>query len=331
MRQSPNRSLKIVVLALIAAIVFGGGAYYLHALTNSQNTTKNATKTVPVATSTTPNKSAKPLGAGSGISHIFIIMMENRTYSSIVGNPSAPYLNSLIAHSALATNYFGVTHPSLPNYLALTSGSTDSTTTDCNPPGAGCIVNVANIADSIQSSNRTWKAYAEGMPSPCYMLNNLSTNFATKHVPFLYYHDIVSNSQRCNSHVVPYTQLAIDLKSAQTTPNFAFITPNLCNDMHDCSTSVGDSWLSANVPVILNSPAFTSSPSLLVITWDEGDAADNHIATIFAGSAAKSGYRSSTTFNHYSLLHTIEYVWGLKPLTTNDQNAPLMTSLLTNS
>ncbi|MCL4357992.1 alkaline phosphatase family protein [Patescibacteria group bacterium] len=331
MRASSKHSLKIIALALLAAIIFGGGAYYLHALTNGQNTTKTATKSLPVTTTATPKKSTKPISAGGSIGHIFIIMMENRTYSSIVGNPSAPYLNSLIAHSALATNYFGVTHPSLPNYLAVTSGSTDSTTTDCNPPGAGCIVNVTNIADSIQNSGRTWKAYAEGMPSPCYMLNNLSTNFATKHVPFLYYNDIVSNNQRCDSHVVSYSQLATDLKSAQTTPNFAFITPNLCNDMHDCSTSVGDTWLSANVPIILNSPAFTSSPSLLVITWDEGNAADNHIATIFAGSAAKSGYQNSTAFNHYSLLHTIEYVWGLKPLTANDQNAPLMTSLLTKS
>ena len=138
----------------------------------------------------------------------------------------------LIKQSALATNYSGVTHPSLPNYLALTSGSTDGITTDCNPPSAGCIVNVKNIADLVAASGRTWKEYAESMPSSCYQYN--AGNYATKHNPFVYYSDIVNNQQLCASHVVPYTQMLTDLKSASTTPNFAFITPNLCNDMHNC-------------------------------------------------------------------------------------------------
>ena len=164
------------------------------------------------------------------------------------------------------------------------------------------------------------------MPSACYLLN--SGNYATKHNPFIYYQDIVGNSSLCKSHVVPYSQLSIDLKSAATTPNFAFITPNLCNDMHNCGLAAGDSWLAANVPAILNSPAFTKSPSLLVITWDEGNASNNQVATIFAGNDARVGYQSNVAYNHYSLLHTIERLWDLPSLTSNDKNASLMTSML---
>lgn len=253
-------------------------------------------------------------------------MDENKTNSDIIGNSDAPYLNSLINKYSLATNYSAMNHPSLPNYLAITSGSTDGITTDCNPPSAGCIVNVVNIADEIQSSGRTWMEYAESMPSNCYTLN--SGNYATKHNPFIYYSDIINNKPRCNAHVVAYNQLSIDLKQLKTTPNYAFITPNLCNDMHSCSIATGDSWLATNVPMILNSKSFTSQKSLLVITWDEGYIGDNNVATIFAGSAAKNHYKTNSAFNHYSLLHTIEYLWKLKPLTNNDKEAPLMTNHL---
>ena len=315
--------LSIVILIILAVIASLLLFYNRSTNNNSISKTYQKTKSVsvkpPAATATQPK-----------LAHIFLIVEENRTYSSVIGNSQAPYINSLAKKYSLATNYSGVTHPSLPNYLALTSGSTDGTTTDCNPPSAGCIVNVKNIADEIASSGRTWKQYAEGMPSACYAYNDLQSQyqFATKHVPFLYYSDIINNSQLCKSHVVPYSQLAIDLKSIATTPNYAFITPNLCNDGHNCPTSTMDTWLASNVPTILNSKAFITQPSLLVITFDEGNLSDNHIATIFAGSAAKSNYQSSLAFNHYALLHTIESLWGLKPLTSNDANAPLMTSMM---
>ena len=226
----------------------------------------------------------------------------------------------------LATNYSSITHPSLPNYLAITSGSTDGISTDCNPPSAGCIVNANNIATEISNSGRSWKEYAESMPSNCYMYN--SGNYVTKHNPFIYYNNIASNANNCKSHVVPFSSLSTDLKNANTTPNFAFITPNICNDMHSCPISTGDKWLSQTVPMILNSPAFTSQKSLLFITWDEGYLSNNKVATIIAGSAAKTHYQSSVAFTHYSILHTIEYLWHLKPLTNNDSSAPLMTNFI---
>lgn len=258
----------------------------------------------------------------SPLAHVFIVVMENKEYSAIINNSQAPYINSLAQTYATATNYSGVAHPSEPNYLALTSGSTDGVTTDCNPPSAGCEVSVPNIADEIEKSGRTWKEYAESMPTACYTQN--AGEYATKHNPFVYYNDVVNNSARCKAHVVPFTQLATDLASVATTPNYAFITPNLCNDMHDCSVSTGNNWLAAHVPMILNSKAFTTQSSLLVITWDEGSSASNHVPTILIGSSVKRGYQSVKPYNHYSLLHTIEYRWGLPPLTNNDKSAPLM-------
>jgi len=194
--------------------------------------------------------------------HVFVIVMENHSYGEIIGSSAAPYINSLLTSGALATNYTAVAHPSLPNYLALTGGSTFGITTDCNT----CWVNASNIGDSLESVGSAWKAYEESMPSACYVGD--SSPYAQKHDPFIYFNDIRTNTSRCQSHVVPYTQLATDLKSSSTTPNYSFITPNMCDDMHDCSVGTGDAWLQQQVPAILGSPASTSQRSLLAITWD---------------------------------------------------------------
>jgi len=277
----------------------------------------NASESTSVAAST----------GSAAVAHIFVILMENHSASQIIGSSEAPFVNSLARKYALATDYSALFHPSLPNYIALTSGSNQGITDDRSPPTAGYAVDATNIADRIEASGRTWKAYAESMPSPGFASSDTSL-YATRHVPFLYYKDILDNAARLKAHLVPLTQLAPDLASVDTTPNYAFITPNLCNDMHDCSVAVGDKWLSQTVPLILSSPAFTSTPSLLVVTWDEGTDSDNHVATIVAGTAAKQGYQSSTAYDHYSLLHTIEAVWGLRPLTANDAHAATMDALL---
>jgi hypothetical protein len=260
------------------------------------------------------------------LTHLFVIVEENTAYSQIVGNPTASFINSLIKKSALATDYQALFHPSLPNYLALTSGSNHGITADVSPPSANHELAVPNLADRIQASGRTWKAYAEGMPSPGYAFD--AGLYAVKHEPFLYYKDISGVPQRSRAHVVPFSQLATDLRSAATTPSFALITPNLCNDLHNCPVARGDSWLARTVPQILRSPAFQDTPSLIVITWDEGSLFDNHVATIFAGNSARPGYQSSQPFDTYSLLHTIEAAWNLAPLTSNDAGAATMGNLL---
>jgi phospholipase C len=258
------------------------------------------------------------------IAHIVLILEENKPKSEILDTVHAPYINSLIKRSAFATNYFAITNPSLPNYIALTSGTTAGIDTDCTP--ADCPAKVKNIADSLEHAGKSWKEYAETMPLACATANQ--GRYAARHNPFVYYPDIARNKARCADHVVPFTQLADDLKAADSLPSFSFITPNLCNDMHDCPVFTGDAWLAKQVPKILKSPAFTTHRSLLVIIWDEGKKSDNNIGAIFAGPAAKRGFVTDSKFTHYSLLRTIENVLGLQPLTSNDRDASPMTIML---
>jgi phosphatidylinositol-3-phosphatase len=306
--QSRALILAVLLLALLAA-----------ACGSSQSSGAGA------GPSTSASLNPSPAPSPPAIAHIFIIVMENKAASEIIGNPDAPFLNGLAAEYALAADYSGLFHPSLPNYIALTSGSNQGIS-DNRLPTADTVVDAPNVADRIEASGRTWKLYAESIPSPGYSSN--AGLYAPKHVPFLYYNDIYEDDARRTSHIVPFDELTADLKSASTTPDYGFITPNLISDMHDGSIAEGDAWLSRTVPVILQSPAFTTSKSLLVVTFDEGSDTDQHIVTILAGTGARQGYRSSRPYDHYSLLHTIEALWGLAPFTGNDAGAATMGELL---
>ena len=255
-------------------------------------------------------------GSGNAVpafSHIFTIVMENKEYQSVVGNPHAPYINSFAKTYALATQYYGIAHPSLPNYLALTGGSTFGVDRDC----ITCFQQSSNLADQIEASGRTWKAYMESMPSPCYVGNSPDGLYMQKHDPFLYYDDIRTNSARCASHIVPFTQFTTDL-SSNHLPDYVWISPNMCHDMHTCSLAVGDRWLSQVVPTILQSPAFTQN-GVLFITFDEGktntgccnDAAGGQLPTLVISPLVKKGLQSTVPETHYSLLRTVEEAWNL--------------------
>lgn len=301
-------------------------------LTLGSSATPTDTSSVPTATATatTSSPTATPTATASStgsIKHVFLILMENHSYSQVWNTSSSPYITSLGKSYARATNYRAITHPSLPNYLDLYGGSNYGITTDCSP-SSSCHINAQNLADNMDAKGLTWKSYEESMPSPCYLTT--SGNYAPKHNPMIYFDDIRTNSTRCASHDVAYSALAADLASASSTPNYAFITPNLCNDMHNCSVSTGDTWLKNNVPAILNSPACTSDKCLLVLTWDEDNGSSgNHVLTIFAGSGAKTGgITSSASYTHYSLLRTVEGIFGLPTQTSNDANASPMTDLL---
>jgi hypothetical protein len=265
-----------------------------------------------------PGPAAPPLPAPAAVpafSHIFVIVMENHEYGAVIGRPDSPYVNGLAASYGLATNYFAASHPSLPNYFALTAGSTFGIASDCTT----CFVNAINIADQVESSGRSWKAYMEDMPTPCYM-GASSGSYAMKHNPFMYYNDIRNNPARCAAHVVPFTQFGVDLSTGQV-PNFVWITPNMCNDTHDCPVATGDAWLGSIVPRITGSPAFRNGGALF-ITWDEGssnagccgDAWGGHVATLVISPKSIPGARSSIAENHYSLLRTIEDGFGLAHL-----------------
>jgi len=203
---------------------------------------------------------------------------------------------------------YAIRHPSLPNYLALTGGSTfgiDSDCTDCTVPGAG-------LAGQLAAHRLTWKGYMEDLPRPCFT-GAESRGYAKRHDPFVYYRNIVHNPTACR-RVVPLSQLAADESSARM-PTLAWITPNLCHDMHDCDPPVGDRFLRALVPPLLRA---LGPRGLLIVTWDEGSsddgccglAAGGHVATILAGPRARRGARSSTPVDHYSVLQTIEDLTG---------------------
>lgn len=261
----------------------------------------------------------------AGLAHVVIIMEENKPDSRIFGNPAAPYLNQLAHTHASATHYNAITHPSLPNYLALTSGTTAGISTDCNPLVGACTARVKNISDEIITAGLSWKMYSQSMPKPCASAN--SGLYAVRHIPFVYYPDVRKNNAYCESHVVPYTQFASDL-AGSALPTYSVISPNICDDMHSCPVADGDSWLQRNVPAILSSPAFRSQRSLLVITFDEGNKASNVVPCIFVGPAAKKAFIATTSFSHYALLRTIEIELGLPPLTANDSGARPMTDML---
>lgn len=240
-------------------------------------------------------------------SHVFVIVMENHEYGQIIGNASAPYINGLAAKYGLATNYTGVIHPSLPNYMAMTGGYT-AFTTNCS----GCLVNTTNIADQVYQAGRTWKGYFESMPAPCTKTD--SGRYAQRHNPFVHYTNIAGNATRCANGVVPMGALWTDIAYSRV-PNYAYITPNTCNDMHDCSVATGDAWLATYLQKIINSTAFANS--VIFLTWDEGTTTTGgggRVPMIVISPLAKSGYRSATPYNHYSLLRTIEKAWGMPAL-----------------
>jgi len=310
-----------------------GVGYRSHLLSLTSAPAPAPTPTPTVTPTPTPSPTPSPGLTPSGncpaastvpcFDHIFIVLMENHAYSEIVGSSQAPYFNQLAQRGTLAGNYFAVDHPSLPNYIALTSGDDPSWATPDCAPVPGCTSSRQNLADKAEASGRSWKGYMESMGAACGTSDNGS--YAVRHDPWVYYDDIRNNAARCTSHVVDYTALATDLASAATTPNLVWITPNLCDDMHDCSIQTGDGWLSREMPKILNSPAFTSQRSLLAVVWDEDDSAQgNQVPLALVGSGVRPAFVPPTSYNHYNLLRTVEAAWGLPTLTANDGGAAAM-------
>ena len=303
------------------------------AIKTGKNVNPPATASVqnsPVATENTYSTQVSPVMTmnSNGLpnfSHIFIIVMENKEASQIVDNPDAPFLNELARAYARATDYYAISHPSLPNYLALTGGDTFGITSDCHT----CFVNADNIASQLAAAGKTWKAYMESMPEPCFVGDKLP-DYSVNHDPFMYYDDIRTNPDLC-SRVVPFSQFSIDLR-AGTLPDFVWITPNTCNDMHSCAISIGDSWLKTLVPEILASPAWKDN-GVLFITFDEGVtqsgccsfAAGGKVFTLVISPFGKAGYLSTASYDHYSMLRTIEAAWNLPLLQkAGSKSTPLM-------
>lgn len=238
------------------------------------------------------------------------MVMENEENTSIVGSSAAPYANSLIRRYGLATQSFAVSHPSLPNYLALTSGSTQGVSSDCTE----CSVSAPNIVDQLETAHVSWKAYLEEEPSTCFPGAGAG-GYAKKHNPFIYYTDVAGSPSRC-AHLVDFTALAADLNAGKL-PTFVWITPNLCDDGHDCGVAGGDRFLARTVPALLRE---LGPHGFLILTWDEGSsgrgccgstAHGGYIATIVAGPTVRRGARGGRPIDHYGVLASIEEALGL--------------------
>jgi hypothetical protein len=230
---------------------------------------------------------------------VFVIVMENKEYGKVIGSPWAPYTNSLARKYASLTRSFGVRHPSLPNYFALTAGTTFGVSTNCT----GCQQGGRNIVDQLERARVSWKAYMGGMPRACFG-GAVSGRYAKKHNPFMYYKSVVRSATRC-AKVVPEPQLARDL-SAGRLPTYSFLSPDLCNDSHDCGIDVGDDYLKRTVPPILRA---LGPRGYLVLTYDEGSSnkrGGGRIPTVIAGAGVRRGVEPRAIYDHYSALRTIE-------------------------
>jgi hypothetical protein len=222
------------------------------------------------------------------------IVFENKSYGAIIGNPDAPYLNSLAAACGVATNYDAVGHNSLPNYIALTSGGTQGVA-DNDPPSAHPLA----VPSLFSQLGTAWQAKNESMPSNCALTD--AYPYAVRHNPAAYYTNIRA---ACSTQDIS--------GGISADARFTFVTPNLCDDMHDCPVAAGDAWLAANLPPLLASSTYTSGGLAIFITWDEDDfSASNHVPALVISPSTPTGARSASTFDHYSLLATTESLLGL--------------------
>ncbi len=240
--------------------------------------------------------------------HVVVVVFENHEASSIAGNADAPTFNELARRYATLTKYDAVAHPSLPNYLALVSGSTHGISSDCTD----CVVHARNLADTLAAAGKTWKTYAEDLPYPGFT-GGSSGRYAKKHDPFLYFRDVARSRAR-RDRVVPFTRLGRDL-ARHRLPDFSLVVPNLCNDMHDCSVATGDAWLKAHVVPLLHSPELRGG--VVFVVFDEGTSdtgGGGRIAALALGPTVRRGSRFTRATNHYGLLRTIEDAWRLPRL-----------------
>jgi hypothetical protein len=248
---------------------------------------------------------------------VFIVLLENTDYSKAL---KQPFLAELAKGGALLTNYDAVAHPSYPNYLALTSGSTQGRKSD-----NVIRIDSRNIADLLEAKGKTWKNYAEDHPGDC-RLKGIA-KYAPKHIPFLSYADIQDNSERCAAHIVDASQLLTDVQNG-TLPDYSFYTPNMNNDGHDTNATYASKWLQGAFGPLLQDPKFIGE-TLFIVTFDEDDNlfGANQVYTVLYGPSVIAGSTSDTKLNHYSLLRTIEDTLGLGTLGQSDASAIAITGV----
>ena len=280
-------------------------------------------------------------GGGGAIKTVFLIVMENHNWSSIKGNASAPYINGLLATGAHAESYYdnpAAAHPSEPNYLWLEGGDNFGILND-GTVAANHKATTNHLVTLLAAANVTWRTYVEGISGNNCPITS-SGLYATKHTPMIFFDDVVGNppsaaNANCKAHVRPYTELAGDLTN-NAVARYNFITPDLCNDMHNssgCATNDpvknGDTWLAAEVPKILASQAYANNGAIF-ITWDESEGGENPIGMIVLSPKAKVGYANTATkYYHSSMLRTVQEIFGVTPLIADAANQPSLSDLFT--
>jgi phospholipase C len=289
--------LALLVLPLVVAVAYAGAA----------------------AGRPTSDAGAIRSAAPPAFGKIVVIVFENKSPRMILGNPAAPTFNALERRYATLTNYDGVAHPSLPNYIALVSGSTQRIKSNC----IRCSIAGRNLADTLQRAGKTWKTYAEGLPAAGFDGRRVGW-YAKKVNPFLYFRDVTSDPKRL-ARIVPFSQLARDV-SARRLPDFSLVVPNLCHDMHSCSVQVGDSWLRQQLPPLLKSPQLRHG--VIFVLFDEGAGSDHtggggHVPAFALGPLVRRGSVTSEPVDHYSVLRTIEQAWQLPYLGKSRDAVPI--------
>ena len=257
--------------------------------------------------------------------HVFVLVEENQDFSCVIGNPAMKYLNSLAANYGLATSYYANSHPSISNYFVLTAGLPiyKGLTGDLHTDP----VNVDNVIRELRKNNKTWRAYAEGIPAPGYTGGNLPEHhYVKRHNPLAYFEKDIPQTERNN--LAPFSQFASDLAQSGHLANYSFITPDIFHDAHDlmgtngqdlgkakCGDSTAlkdaDDWLKNNIDALIQSSTFKQS-GLLVVVFDEssnddrsdgaGHEGGGRVPMIIVSSRAKPGYRSVVLFHHESTL-----------------------------
>jgi phosphatidylinositol-3-phosphatase len=238
--------------------------------------------------------------------HVFIVVEENTNYASVVGTGVMPYLDTLIGRSGLATQYYGNTHPSIGNYFMLTVGTVvtnDNSYTDT--------VKLDNVVRRLLAAGKTWKSYAEDLPSVGYTGPNVG-QYVRRHNPLSYLSDVTDNPAQ-KQRLVPFTQFAADL-AGDTLPDYSFIVPNLCSDAHDCPLGAADTWLRDNIKPLIEGARFQQD-GLLIIVFDEA-AIDNtygggRVVWVVVGAKVKPRYQSTRVYQHQSTMRLMLRALGV--------------------
>lgn len=276
------------------------------------------------SSSSSPPQTPAPSGQLT-FSHVVLVVEENHSYQDVIGNSSMPYLNSLVSQYGLATQYFANAHPSIPNYLMLTTGQMESF--DDNFSGT---ISDDNIVRELVKAGKSWKAYLESIPSQGYLGADSGT-YLRHHNPFSYLSDVQNDSSQA-ANIVPFSQFASDLAN-NSLPQYAFVAPDTNNDAHNGTLAQADSWLQTNIAPLLSNGGFQNS-GLLLITFDEGDQTDldhggGHVSTLIISSQAKKEFQSQSLYQHQSTLRLILMVSGVSNFPGMTGSAPDMTEFFT--